>query len=191
MSSWAACEKKVKGKRARYKGFITEEEARTWLVNGARYENKKIQKEIKQSELPEQAVFFDAGTGRGLGTEVRVSDRNGTPLTFLALDDGSVTAEGNMLLPDKTNNFGELMGCFLALRIAGKLKSNLVMGDSKLVIDYWSRGFLRKETAAKDPALEKLVEQVKKAREEFELGGGRLAHVDGSINPADLGFHRD
>ena len=191
VSSWAECETKVKGRRARYKGFKTESEARGWLDGGAVYENKAIKKEIKRMDLPDGAVFFDAGTGRGNGTEVRVSDKNGTPLTFMALDEEDVTTEGNLLLPDKTNNYGELMGCFLALQIARELDSKTIMGDSKLVIDFWSRGFLRKETALKDPPLKELVKKVKKAREQFESEGGRLAHVSGSINPADLGFHRD
>ena len=191
VTSWPACEAKVKGKQARYKGFPTQKEADDWLSAGARYENKALKKKIQQSSLPQNAIFFDAGTGRGVGTEVRVTDRAGTPLTFMALEKDQVTPEGNLLLSDKTNNYGELMGCYLALQIAETLDCKVIMGDSRLVVDYWSKGYLRRETAGKDPDLQRLVHEVKKLRRTFEARGGAVKHVSGSINPADLGFHKD
>ena len=38
VSSWAACEARVSGKEARYKGFPDRETAELWLSRGARYE---------------------------------------------------------------------------------------------------------------------------------------------------------
>ncbi len=50
----------------RYKSFKSQSEAQNWLDNGAKYEDKN---EIK-ANLPD-GIYFDAGTGRGIGVEVR------------------------------------------------------------------------------------------------------------------------
>ena len=67
-----------------------------------------------------------------------------------------------------TNNFGELLGCYLALIIANIKGENKIFGDSNLVIL-------------------KLIEVVAKLRENFN---GKIEHISGDINPADLGFHK-
>jgi len=188
--SWPECEAIVKGQKARYKGFPSETEARTWLDGGAVYENKVKKKKKRQAELPAEAIYFDAGTGRGVGTETRVSDKDGTALTWMAVRPEEVTKEGNILLKDKTNNYGELMGCYLALKIALKLGRKIIMGDSKLVIEFWSLGKIRKETSANDPDLLALVRKVQKERKLFEKEGGKIERVSGDDNPADLGFHK-
>lgn len=190
VTSWAECESLVKGQSARYKGFITEKEARQWLGGGAVYEVKEKTKKKRQEDLPEDAIYFDAGTGRGVGTEARVTDREGKSLTWMAIRPEEITAEGNILLKDKTNNYGELMGCYLALQIALKLGRKIVMGDSKLVIDFWSLGKIRKETSLENPELLSLVRKVQKQRQLFEKEGGKLLRVSGDDNPADLGFHK-
>ena len=64
------------------------------------------------------------------------------------------------------------------------------MGDSKLVIEYWSLGKIRKETSADNPELLALVRKVQKQRKLFEKEGGKLLRVSGDDNPADLGFHK-
>ena len=190
VTSWPECERIVKGQSARYKGFPTEEEARKWLNGGAVYESKEKAKAKRQIELPEDAIYFDAGTGRGVGTEARVSDRNGTSLTWMAVRPEEVTKEGNLLLNDKTNNYGELMGCYMALQIALKLGRKIVMGDSKLVIDFWSLGKIRKETSAENPDLVALVRKVQRLRKLFEKEEGKIIRISGDDNPADLGFHK-
>jgi ribonuclease HI len=189
VNTWPECESRVRGHKARYRGFVTRGEAEEWLASGARYENKAEKKKKLQQQLPADGVYFDAGTGRGNGTEVRVSERDGTPLTYLAVDRDRITPEGNVLLTGKTNNYGELLACLLAIRIARKMGRDVVLGDSRLVIDYWSRGMIRKETAS-DPDLRELVDETTRERREFEREGGRVGHISGDINPADLGFHR-
>mgnify|MGYP001613235080 FL=1 len=191
VSSWPECESIVKGAKARYRGFPTRDQAQKWLDGGANYEvgKKAARKKTLAAELPKDGVYFDAGTGRGY-TEARVTDIDGTPLTFMALAEDEVTKEGNLKLEGKTNNYGELTACSLAIKIAMMTDKKTVLGDSKLVIEYWSLGKIRKETAAGDAELLKLVRKVQMLRRQFEAKGGRLVHISGDVNPADLGFHK-
>jgi ribonuclease HI len=189
VTSWTQCAEMVRGRQARYRGFRTRPEAEQWLAAGAVYENKALEKKRNQQDLPATAVYFDAGTGRGVGTEVRVAEKDGTPLTYLAAEGEEITAEGNVVLPHKTNNYGELLACYYAIQVACQLNRKQVLGDSKLVIEYWSRGRVRKETA-RDPELAALVRKTSTARRKFEAAGGRVGRISGDINPADLGFHR-
>ena len=67
--NWEECKKIVSGKpNAKYKGFKKIEDAEEWLKAGADYKFKKI---------GEPGVYFDAGTGRGKGVEVSVTDEIG------------------------------------------------------------------------------------------------------------------
>jgi len=75
-----------------------------------------------------------------------------------------------------------------ALEIAKKEKVKKVFGDSKLVIEYWSRyRAKRKELSAETV---KLIDEVAALRERFEAAGGSVGRISGDDNPADLGFHR-
>lgn len=192
VESWDDCLAATSGSSARYRGFDSRGAALGWLDAGAVYEDRKAVKTLAQADLPEDAVFFDSGTGRGQGTEVNVTDRDGTPLAFMVAPSNRVTTFGTVLLSEgRTNNYGELMGCYLAIKVAMKTGRRLVMGDSALVLEYWSRGRVNREAAGKDPDLAKLVKATAELRGSFEAAGGRLEHVPGGINPADLGFHRD
>ncbi len=183
-TTWESCKNR---KALRYKSFKTLEEAKLWLENGAKYEKPNI-------ELNE-GVYFDSGTGRGRGvTEVRVTDKDKNSLLnhlitpkfeeFLKSKGWKINEFNNIELDaDKSNNYGELLGMYLALEIARKLGYTDIYGDSKLVIYYWSKGSyneLPKETV-------KLIEQVTKNRKSF---GGNVRYINGDYNPADLGFHK-
>lgn len=190
VDSWDECSRLTSGKvGARYKGFPTEEEAEEWLEGGAQYQDKGAWKAEEVAKLDEDAVYFDAGTGSGV-TEVRVTDREGTPLLHLALDKAIITRQGNYRLPGRTNNYGELYAMNMALRVALKLGAKRICGDSKLVIEFWSKGHIKRMLTESDPKLAELVEEVKEAREEFEAQGGEIERISGHINPADLGYHR-
>ena len=184
---WRECERLVSGKSsARYKGFASEQEAREWLKSGAVYENKKEKKKL----LP-RAVYFDAGTGRGMGlVEINVTDVKGTSLLFSLLPQKKITKHGTHLIMQRTatNNYGELLACKYALRIAMKEHIPRVYGDSALVIDYWSKGIIKSaRVAVRTVALAK---EVHGLRSRFEKSGGVIRRISGGINPADLGFHR-
>jgi hypothetical protein len=70
------------------------------------------------------------------------------------------------------------------------IKENIknIFGDSKLILDYWSKGFIKKDMAEETISL---ANEVKKLRYVFEKEGGEIEHISGGSNPADLGFHRD
>ncbi len=188
---WAECESLVKGVRgARYKSFDSKEEAERWLRAGASYGPPKARVKKEKQKALEPGIYFDAGTGRGDGVEISVTDEKGKNLLDKILLPEELNKYGKHLLESEeaTNNFGELLACRYALMIAIDSDIKKVFGDSKLVIDYWSKGFIKKKDVA--PETVKLAEEVMKIRNEFELAGGSLGRVSGDINPADLGFHR-
>lgn len=190
--NWEDCRKIVENEKgARYKSFKSIEKAKKWLESGAKYENKKLKKEIEKWELDDDAIYFDSGTGGKKGVEVSVCEKDGLPLLFLVVPENRITEKGTMILDKKkTNNFGELAALYLALLVAKKLNKIVICGDSKLVIDYWSKGFVSKNKR-KDEELIKLIDKIIPLREEFEKKGGKIIKIKGSINPADIGFHRD
>lgn len=193
LDNWEECEIKVKGKNANYQKFKTKKEAEDWIFNGASYV-KKINKNLKYSSNKnknvklKKGIYFDAGTGRGKGVEVRVCDENKNSLINQILKSDKINEFENYNLgKDVTNNFGELNGLYLALNLAIKNGIKNIYGDSKLVIDYWSKGMIKNEVALNT---QKLAQKVKVLREEFEEDGGIIEHISGNINPADLGFHK-
>ena len=99
-----------------------------------------------------------------------------------------INRHGKHLIPrNVTNNYGELLACKYALLLALREGITRVFGDSNLIIAYWSKGHIKNEVAADTIAL---AFEVAKLRREFEAGGGKIAHISGDDNPADLGFHR-
>lgn len=179
--TWAECEEKVKGKpEARFKGFESRAEAEKWLEAGANYNIKHL--------TAEEGIYFDAGTGPGNGVEVSVTDRKGKSLLGLILDKGLLNQQGRQYAPQgATNNYGELLACKYALQIAEKQNIKKIFGDSKLVIDYWSKWMVKKGVALETV---QIAREVSKLREEFEKKGGKVIRISGGCNPADLGFHK-
>lgn len=190
--NWEECEAKVRGRSARYKGFPSFAEAKAWLASGATYPDKAAAKRKEREALPENGVFVDAGTGAGLGVEVKVTDREGFSLLDQCLPPKRITPRGTSLLePGRTNNYGELLALLLGIRIAKKLGAKSVYSDSALVLDFWSLGHVTAKKRQEDPELYVLATKTFAERLEFERAGGRCLKISGGINPADLGYHRD
>jgi len=167
--NWPECQEIVAGKNgAKFKGFESEEAAEAWLDAGADYKIKNI--------AFEDGIYFDAGTGAGIGVEIQVADKNGK--SFLKENLGH----------NVTNNYGELMACKKALELAIKKNVNKVFGDSKLVVEYWSKGHIKYEVGEETVNLS---QEVKILRKEFEKLGGKIILISGGSNPADLGFHKN
>lgn len=206
--NWPECERMVSGKAgARFMGFRTHKEAKEWLGAGAVYTIRKDSStQTPKNPAPrgrgsprftgrreplERGIYFDAGTGRGLGrVEVNVTDEHGTSLLAKVPSPIRITKFGTHTIPRKsaTNNYGELFACKLALEIAKEQGVKKIFGDSKLVIDYWSRGHIK--GGAYHKSTYTLVKKVTALRREFEERGGVIQYISGDINPADLGFHR-
>jgi ribonuclease HI len=176
VNNWNDCFNIVNGKRALYKSFNNEEDAQKWLDNNCNYKKNL-----------EKGIYFDAGTGRKQGVEVKVTDEKGNNLLGEYIKEG-LNEFGNYLLKNVTNNYGELMGMYIAINIALKKNVMKIFGDSKLVIDYWSKGFIKRNRLPEKTV--KLADMVKNLREKFEKKGGVIQYISGDINPADLGFHR-
>lgn len=183
--NWPECQKIVSGVAgAKYKGFATKAEAEKWLEAGANYKTKK-------HELVnlEEGIYFDAGTGAGNGVEISVTNKNGKSLLHNVLDEEFINEKGFHLLgKDVTNNFGELLACKYALEIALRDSAKKIFGDSRLVIDYWSKGHIKKDNLSEETI--SLSEETKKLRYMFEKNGGQIKQISGDYNPADLGFHK-
>lgn len=193
-STWDECKNIVSGNHARYKSFKNIDEAKMWLNSGAEYEKK--QKETKKKEKIESLVdgiYFDAGTGRGIGVEVRITDKDKISLIGMTNFYHNLGYEINEfdninLGKGKTNNFGELLGLYLAIDIANFLGEKYIFGDSNLVLEYWSKGRANFANLEEETCV--LIKKVAKARQEFEKKGGKIEYISGDFNPADLGFHK-
>jgi ribonuclease HI len=185
--TWEECERHVKGVTgARYRSFPSREAAAEWLHSGGEYESRPRRE--KSELLP--GVYFDAGTGRGEGVEISVTDEKGENLLPRVLSRTKLNRFGKHLVAhvDATNNYGELLALKYALKYAIKEEEKSVFGDSKLVIDFWSKYQIKRKEVS--PRTVKLAEEVSKLREKFEGLGGVISRVSGADNPADLGFHR-
>lgn len=183
VEDWESCKALVNGvSSAKFKKFKTLVEANAFINN----ENIEL----------EDAIYFDAGTGRGRGVEVRITDKNKNSLIpvlkenrkdiidFFNKKGWNINEFSNIELGNNyTNNFGELLGCYVALIIANIKGENKIFGDSNLVIAYWSKEICNIE----DKETLKLIEVVSKLRNNFN---GKIEHISGDINPADLGFHK-
>ena len=179
--NWPECQELVAGKNgAKFKGFESEEAAEAWLNAGADYKLKNV--------AVEDGIYFDSGTGAGNGVEINVSDKMGKKLLHKVLQKEKLNEKGHHFADEgTTNNYGELLACKYALQLAIKENVSRVFGDSKLVIEYWSKGHIKYEVG-EDTV--NLAQEVKILRKEFESKGGKIILISGGSNPADLGFHR-
>ena len=187
VKNWQECERKVKGMPgARYRSFSSEEEAEQWVKGGARYEEKGY-----RASTLKKGVYFDAGTGRGMGLiEIKVTDEKGASLLSKVFSPSHITRFGTYVITRRsaTNNYGELLALFYALKIAMKEGEKNIYGDSRLVIDFWSKGTIREHMMSH--AAVARAAKVTVLRRQFEEIGGGVHYISGDENPADLGFHR-
>lgn len=179
--NWKECEKIVSGKNARYKSFKSKKEAENWLKKGAEYVIRPVKK-------IERGIYFDSGTGRNQTVEVSVTNEEGDNFLNEAPLKVKINEFGKHPVSGVTNNYGELLACKYALQIATKQGIKKIFSDSRLVLDYWSRGFIKKKELPRRTV--KLAEEVTELRKNFENSGGEMGFIEGDYNPADLGFHR-
>ena len=178
-TSWEECKNKIKGQANKIKSFKTIEEAENWLLRDG-----------KTNYIYPAGIYFDSGTGRGQGVEIRVVNEKGIPMLNKIMDQSLINDYNNYYVrkfDGISNNYGELFGLYVALRISLKDDIKNIFGDNKLVIDYWSRGFYNKNL---NKNTIKLIESVIELRNTFEEKGGKVLLISGDNNIADLGFHK-
>ena len=194
--TWDECSEYIKGKSGvKYKKFFSEREADKWIFENL--ETAITPREMAKKIYDDSVIYFDAGTGRCIGVEVRVTDSLGNSLiNKIAMSDSFldlcnrygfiVNDFGNVQLPAEfTNNYGEALGCILAYKIANYMpKVKTILGDSELVIKYWSNGIIK----VKNEKTVKMLQFLTKLKESSNL---ELKWIPGSANMADLGFHKD
>lgn len=194
--NWDDCSNFVKGKSGvKYKKFSTEQDANAWIVENL--SAKTSFEEVTEKVNDPSVIYFDAGTGRGIGVEVRVTDSLGNSLINKIASNSSfidlcnrygfiVNDFGNVQLPKNfTNNYGEALGCILAYKIAKLMPEvKTILGDSELVIKYWSNGTIK----VKNENTVKMLKFLTDLRASSDL---ELKWIPGSANMADLGFHKD
>lgn len=194
--NWDDCSNFVKGKSGvKYKKFASEQEANSWIVENLSVKTTSV--EVAEKVNDPSVIYFDAGTGRGIGVEVRVTDSLGNSLINKIASNSSfidlcnrygfiVNDFGNVQLPKNfTNNYGEALGCILAYKIANLLPEvKTILGDSELVIKYWSNGVIK----VKNESTVKMLKFLTDLRASSTL---ELKWIPGSANMADLGFHKD
>lgn len=162
------------------------------------FEADKWTKNMKKSYIKEyenffkeDSIFFDVGTGRRLGAEVRVTNHLGNPLLY-ELDEykDKLNQFGNYNLGHIEDiNYGELYGLYLALLLSKKRNVKRIIGDSITVINDWKSGKVLSNKLSQK--IIDLIKEVRSLRDEFELLGGEIQYIPGGINAADLGFHED
>lgn len=194
--NWDDCSNFVKGKSGvKYKKFASEQEAKSWISENITV--KTTFEEVAEKVNDPSVIYFDAGTGRGIGVEVRVTDSLGNSLINKIASNSSfidlcnryefiVNDFGNVQLPKNfTNNYGEALGCILAYKIANLMPEvKTILGDSELVIKYWSNGVIK----VKNESTVKMLKFLTDLRASSTL---ELKWIPGSANMADLGFHKD
>ncbi len=185
LDTWAECEKLVSGVNgARYRSFEDPRDAEAWLSAGAQYEsNERVSVKLVAG------IYFDAGTGRGAGVEASVTDEKGKDLLSLVLPKKDLNRFGKhpVKVPGATNNYGELLALRFAIEIAEQMRIKQIFGDSKLVVDFWSKWRIKRNDLPKKTV--ELASEVSAMRDAFEKNGGRIERISGDHNPADLGFH--
>ncbi|AHH12876.1 Hypothetical protein BHO_0031100 [Borrelia hermsii YBT] len=177
-TSWEECKNKIIGQNNKIKSFKTREEAKNWLSRNGK------------ADIYPTGIYFDSGTGRGKGVEIRVVNEKGISIINKIIDQSLINDYNNYYVKDFdgiSNNYGELLGLYIALKIALQEDTKSIFGDSKLVIDYWSKGFYNKKL---NKNTIKLIQDVTKLRHVFEEKGGQISLISGDNNIADLGFHK-
>lgn len=187
VNTWAECRYHVyKVSGAIFKKLTSMEEATEWLNT-----NEKAicsPEEENAISVLQDAIYCDSGTGRGQGVEVRVTNRDGVPYNLRLTGWGHRVNEFDNILfgPEFTNNYGELAGLCVAIVFARWTGTNKIFTDSRLVLDYWSRGICK----SKNRPTQILSEAATIMRTKFEADGGMIGYISGDYNPADLGFHQ-
>lgn len=155
-------------------------------------ENNLLSQNLKTNLISENGIYFDFGTGRGIGGEIRVTDCSGETLLYQLENYKLLINEfGNLNLGDvKDTQYGELYGLYLALLIAKQNQYNnlyhFIAGDNIFTIECSLGKYNDKKFK---PYESDLIKAVFKLTQELKTRY-KIDYISGDKNPADLGFHR-
>lgn len=93
---------------------------------------------------------------------------------------------------EQQNHGAELLSLVAALRVVTNVPGfTEIYSDSKLLVMYWSKGFIKNDTKkAMDPLKLASLNECIELRKKFETQGGRVRGIDSDTNPADPGWHK-
>ena len=78
----------------------------------------------------------------------------------------------------------------LSFLVNHSMRYRVIGSDSNLIINWWSKGFVNADTKKAMSARKyELIQECALLRKNFEKQGGKIIKVEGSKNPADLGYH--
>lgn len=160
---------------------ITDENADNWIK-----ELCCINKE------DDRILFFDMGTGRGIGAEVRVTNSNGDSILYKLENHSNLLINefGNINLGNNVSTlYGELYAFYLALLIVdSSTYYKAIAGDNINALKCYFESHNTKNFSHYELDLINAILKLKeKINEKINL---EIFYVSGDINPADLGFHR-
>lgn len=151
-------------------------------------------------------IFFDASTIGHNGnrdrnqTKIKVVDSSKNSLLSkldlsnyfkspFGIEEYDETSGVATLNDGLTNNHGELLGLYLAMKIAEQIGIKVICGDSNNAIQYWSKGQYNQKNIKNNETID-LIKLVTSQRISFEKDGGEIRKISGDSNPADLGYHK-
>lgn len=203
-NTWDECNEQVSGfKGAIFKKFKSYEEARNYVNN---IENNTVAKE----EIIERdgCIYVDGSYGshtHGFGWGSVINGYDGCDLIPYCHENGLINDLNikPVILPvgrrvvivskfedvTQQNNGAELLSAVVALRLAIFLKTRGIIikriyTDSSTVL-HWSK---RLNNSNLDPIKIHYINELIHLTREFD---GTLEKIDGDINPADLGYHKN
>lgn len=153
-----------------FKTFAIKKQAQKWLSSliFIRYYN------MKRNDI----IFCDSSYRRNnMFIELKIANF-----------DSSASIKYKLFSKIFTNNQGELIVLMFSLLYCIFINKNIkiLYSDSKLVVYFWSLNIVNSH----DPFVKKLSQHVCELRTIFHDMGGKISHISGDLNPADLGFHK-
>jgi len=179
VQNWS--EYKLLNNKGLVKNFKTEVELNNW--------SKLVEKKVKLKEFnePQNYIYCDSGTAFG-EVEVRVTNHLGYPLIEDLIDINYLNSRGNLCV-GQTNNYGELMGSYLAMKLileVPKYAMKNILCDSAIVVFFW----LINEFHNLDVNY-KYINFLRSALElylKFSSLGLEVGYIPREFNPADLRY---
>lgn len=202
--TWNECKEQVNSFSGTvYKSFTTRQEAENYISENKQYplsrDTLTYDIDAKKCFL-EDGIYVDGCCNNTIGSCSSVTDKYGNclvkkNLTMLSeyLPEYTTKEHGNRIVYEvnfddvksQQNNGAELLALVVGLIISIEGKNNKIFSDSTLMVNHWSN---KLSNTIKCPRKARLQEMCVKLTTIYK---GKIIHISGDINPADLGFHKN